>query len=126
MARLLATVTMKMQCLTHDCRYTVVTMEDAKYDRDAAALNIMHAFPDVHVLDLPQPDVAGGSALPTFFNFVLGHTRCEITVFADTDAFVLADGWDSRLVELFSDPTLALAAINPRVTAPQFNDNVGV
>ena len=106
------------------CSYTVVTMEDTKEERDHAAAVIQNSVPNVYVLDLAQPRVAGGSALPAFFNFVLSRSRFDITVFADTDAFVLATGWDDMLEQMFADPDMGLAAINPRSTSDEFADNV--
>ena len=99
-------------------------MEDTKEERDHAAAVIQNSVPNVYVLDLAQPRVAGGSALPAFFNFVLSRSRFDITVFADTDAFVLATGWDDMLEQMFADPDMGLAAINPRSTSDEFADNV--
>eukprot|EP00051_Salpingoeca_urceolata_P032644 m.16679 g.16679 ORF g.16679 m.16679 type:complete len:655 (+) comp5304_c0_seq2:84-2048(+) len=58
----------------------------------------------------------GGSALPAVFEKVDALSEPgTLTLLVDSDAMMLAQGWDTILVGLFeTDPALAVAGINPR------------
>jgi len=102
--------------------YTVLVMDDLESDRAHAVDTVQSRYPhaDVHHLVFP-PSLKGGQVLPDVFEKVLKLTSGDLTVFADTDALMLAPQWDARLDDLFSDEQVAVAAINPRVGMSEFH-----
>ena len=62
--------------------------------------------------------------LPIFFDYVLTHGTGEIALMVDVDAFVLSNGWCSTLKEVFADPDVVIAGINPRSGSALFANMV--
>jgi hypothetical protein len=102
--------------------YYILTMEDEIEKRKI----IRHKFQskEVFVVDFPQPpNVIGGSPLPDFLRQVNKYTSgCEIAITSDVDSFMLANNWDQRLLQIFSDPDMVVAAINPRHNTGAFKN----
>jgi len=105
----------KRQSNEHIIKYFIITQEDTVEER----ANIRRHFEgqQIHVIDFPQGvNVIGGSALPGFFKLVnnLNHGS-NVTLTIDVDAFILASNWDLRIAQIFKNPNVQVAAINPRV-----------
>jgi len=63
----------------------------------------------------PSSKAFGGSSLPsTFATIFTKLTVGDVTVLVDSDAIVLAHGWDSYLYYHFQDASVGLIGINPR------------
>jgi len=92
--------------------HTVLTMDedDGEVESMRRALRYMA---DVHRLTFP-PEIRGGDPLPLALRLISLLSSCPLTVVSDSDAFMLADGWDSRLMVQFLDRNLSLFAANPR------------
>jgi len=76
--------------------------------------------------DPAESTVVGGSSLPrTFATIFTKLTLGDVTVLVDSDAIVLAHGWDSYLYYHFQDASVGLIGINPRSnTHPSHRDLV--
>jgi len=95
-------------------KYTVFTQEDTPEERDKVRKII---GTKASVVDLPQPGKVGGDALFKFFkeaSKLAVDSGTHIAVTSDVDAFILANGWDSRLYQIFCDKSVVLAGISPR------------
>jgi len=108
-------------CDPERVKFYVVTMEETALERKQAAEAITKAVPNAIVMELVTDGLVGGAVLPPLFRFILTEARMDLTIFADTDALMLAEAWDARLDELFDDEKLALAAINPRTSTRDFH-----
>jgi hypothetical protein len=92
--------------------HTVLTMDEDEREVNATRQAI-HTLADVHRLSFP-PETMGGEPLPTALRLISLLSACPLTVVSDSDAFMLADGWDVRLMARFLDRQLSLFAANPR------------
>jgi len=92
--------------------HTVLTMDedDSEVESMRQALGFLA---DVHRLTFPA-GTRGGDPLPLALRLISLLSSCPLTVVSDSDAFMLADGWDSRLMAQFLDRNLSLFAANPR------------
>ena len=109
-------------CNPERIKFYVVTMDETELERKRANVAISKAVPNAITLEfVTPPGAVGGSVLPPLFRFILKEARMDLTIFADTDALMLAEAWDARLDELFDDEKLALAAINPRTSSSAFH-----
>jgi hypothetical protein len=92
--------------------HTVLTMDEEEH-QVAATRQALQPAADVHRLVFP-PGTRGGDPLPVALRLISLLSACPLTVVSDSDAFMLRDGWDQRLVTAFLDPQLSLFASNPR------------
>lgn len=92
--------------------HTVLTMDEDEGEVNATRRAI-HKHADVHRLAFP-PETRGGEPLPIALRLMSLLSACPLTVVSDSDAFMLADGWDVRLMTRFLDPHLSVFAANPR------------
>jgi hypothetical protein len=92
--------------------HTVLTMDEDDLEI-AATRQALGLTADVHRLVFP-PGTRGGDPLPVALRLISLLSACPLTVVSDSDAFMLRDAWDQRLVTAFLDPQLALFASNPR------------
>jgi hypothetical protein len=93
--------------------HTVLTMDEDEADVDATR-QALGSTADVHRLIFP-PGTRGGDPLPLALRLISILSSCPLTVVSDSDAFMLRDGWDQRLLTAFiEDQQLALFASNAR------------
>lgn len=92
--------------------HTVLTMDEEASDVDSTRQALRYVA-DVYRLNFP-PGTRGGEPLPIAVRLISLFSSCPLTVVSDSDAFMLADGWDSRLMAQFLDRNLSLFAANPR------------
>lgn len=92
--------------------HTVLTMDEDERRVDATCQALRSAA-DVHRMVFP-PGTRGGDPLPLALRLISLLSSCPLTVVSDSDAFMLRDGWDHRLMTAFLDPQLTLFASNPR------------
>lgn len=91
--------------------YSVVTMNEAAQVAEVGAAVANRA----RVFSHPTPGMYGGRPLSVIFPFGCRlRPESPYTVLVDTDALMLAQDWDQRLLDLFADPELVVAGINPR------------
>lgn len=109
---------LRRRSTSHAVRYTVLAMEDDRGDVEAVRRAVDGL---ANVVEYPTPGMIGGEPLTCALTH--GTKLIEdsiITVTVDPDALVMAGGWDQRLIQLFADPDMAVAGINPRSETREF------
>jgi len=94
-----------------DVRYTIFLMDEVPDAMDA--FSSTSSLADVYWE--PMPNAVGGNSIPTSFKLVFTKLSVgDVTVLVDSDAVVLAYGWDAYLYHHFQDPSVGMIGINPR------------
>ena len=118
---------LQLRAETGAVQYTVVSMEktNAEHEHVRSLVQTTVKRVPVKVVHFTDYKGIGGGPLPYVFEWVSRHSNASITVLADTDAVVLANGWDERLISLYQQkPQLVLAGINPRGDRTDFAGQV--
>lgn len=92
--------------------HTVLTMDEDQGEADTTR-RALENLADVSRMVFP-PGTRGGDPLPTALRVISLLSACALTVVSDSDAFMLRDGWDQRILSAFLDPRLSLFASNAR------------
>lgn len=79
------------------------------------------------VVNKPMTGI-GGQPLPAIFQWAMGYlysrTPTDLVVLADTDTLMLQQNWNAHLAQLFADPEVVVAGINPRSETSHFQNTV--
>ena len=115
-----------LECLSerahHPFFVTVVDMSDTGADK-RATFGICDDSDTIIPLDVGN--AKGGEPIAQALRVgVESNPTADITITVDPDALVLRENWTGHLINIFADPKVIAAGINPRSYSKEFGGNV--